>query len=285
MRYAKQPYTALFREIQITILLLFTLSAAIATDALALPDSQIGIIVMHGKGGTPTNKVGTLTRTLEREGFLTSAPTMPWTGDRGTAYYLESLESGFNQISDEIAILRSQGARKIFLAGHSLGAAIGLSYTANRKGVDGFIAIAIGHIAGSKFHNRKSSKSVKKAQAMVNKGIGERKGWFSDYNTGGRTPEVNTTAEIYLSYFDPDGPINVFSSSSKLKGVPVLFIAPDKDPITRKGGPKRVYDRIQRHPLSRYTLIDAGHGSAPAKGRKQIIEWIRGVAVATISLE
>ncbi len=261
----------------ITLLLFSLFTTTSNAQPQQISNSTIGVIVLHGKGGTPSSKISGLTQALKREGFLTRSPTMPWTGNKGTAYYLESLEQGWQQISDEITDLKNQGAEKIFLAGHSLGASVGLSYAVHRGNIDGFIAIAIGHITGSRYHNNVTGSSVSKAREMVSNGLGDQKAWFKDYNVGIK-PQVNTTAEIYLSYFDPDRNLNVITNSAQLKGIPILFIAPRNDPITKKGGPRRVFGRISDHPLNRYQLIDGGHGSAPSKGKGKIIQWITEIS-------
>src|SRR5687767_625789 len=44
--------------------------------------SGIGIVVLHGKGGTPTSGIEGLTESLRREGALVEAPELPWSARR-----------------------------------------------------------------------------------------------------------------------------------------------------------------------------------------------------------
>ena len=96
---------------------------------------------MHGKWGSPQHYVKGLADTLQRLGFLVANPEMPWSGRRT---YDKSVEGTDGEIDAEITKLRNQGAKQIFLAGHSLGAAYALHY-ATRTAVDGVVAIAPGH--------------------------------------------------------------------------------------------------------------------------------------------
>jgi hypothetical protein len=59
----------------IVLLLALLLSSALR----AAPSAQeIGIVVMHGKGGSPGRFVNVLAEALEKEGFLVANLEMPW---------------------------------------------------------------------------------------------------------------------------------------------------------------------------------------------------------------
>lgn len=242
-----------------------------------LVDGRIGIIIMHGKGGAPYGHNSSLVRALRSEGFRVIEPSMPWGGHRGTAKYSASLDNAFDAIEKNIQRLRNDGADTIFLIGHSMGAMAAFSYGAYRGGISGVIGIAPGHTTGSNFHFETIGKSLYKARNLVTAGKGDEKTWFQDYNSGGRRPTVNTTPEIYLSYFEPDGEANMRISLSKLNEIPVLWIASSQDPITRKGFAKRLFSNAASNDMNRFIIITSGHREAPSKSIKEVKTWIKTV--------
>lgn len=239
-------------------------------------DGTIGVVVMHGKGGTPNSKIRGLVSTLKKSGFHAVAPEMPWSGYRGVPKYRASVDDAYGEIAGYISQLRKEGAEHVFLAGHSLGANMALSYATHEGQVDGVIGIAPGHIVGGRFHQRSTEESVLAAQTMIGQGSGKEVTDFKDYNIG-RKFEVQTTPLIYQSYFDPEGKANFFTNIAALKEIPILWIAPDKDKVTVMGLAKRIYMQASDHPLNRYQLIRSDHGSAPAKSASLVMRWMEEV--------
>ena len=129
------------------------LVAAIAACASPAPPvvdpgaPRIGVVVLHGEGDDPYGQTLRFTRTLIRDGFLTDSPEMPWSARRA---YDAGVNAAMKEIDASVARLKSRGAQKIFVAGHSLGAAAAVGYATLRR-VDGLIAISPGYEAnGSK---------------------------------------------------------------------------------------------------------------------------------------
>ena len=116
-----------------------TLVVAVPLSALAQGE-PIGIVVMHGKGGSPTRYVVDLARALEGKGLRVANVEMPWSGKLN---YSLPVSSGEETVAAALDSLRGEGARKLFVAGHSLGGAFAL-HIAGRIAVDGIIAIAPG---------------------------------------------------------------------------------------------------------------------------------------------
>ena len=57
--------------------------AAVAFAQGAWAQAQaIGVVIMHGKGGTPTKWVEPLASGLEQKGYLVANLEMPWSGRR-----------------------------------------------------------------------------------------------------------------------------------------------------------------------------------------------------------
>jgi triacylglycerol esterase/lipase EstA (alpha/beta hydrolase family) len=99
-----------------------TVAAAIiafAQSSMAkAPSSAIGVVVMHGKGGSPAGRVSTLASSLERKGYLVANLEMPWSARREYDVGVDVAES---EIEAALASLRAKGANKVFVAGHSQG--------------------------------------------------------------------------------------------------------------------------------------------------------------------
>ena len=83
--------------------------------------NDVGVILMHGKGGTAGERssIGKLAESLESEGFIVLAPDMPWHELR---IWDKSFDESMVEIDGYVAELKSKGAKKIVVGGQSLGA-------------------------------------------------------------------------------------------------------------------------------------------------------------------
>lgn len=52
-----------------------------------------------------------------------------------------------NEIEKEVTKLKANGAKSVFVAGHSLGANGAIGYGAHNSNIDGVVAIAPGHVS------------------------------------------------------------------------------------------------------------------------------------------
>jgi hypothetical protein len=91
-------------------------------------------------------------------------------------------------------------------------------------------------------------KQVAEAHAMVASGRGDERASFSDGNIRGLFP-INTTAAIYLSFFDPTGPANMPDNTSRLRAPLLWSPAPQ---IARKPG--RTIPLAERLPTRRTAM-------------------------------
>ena len=87
----------------------------------------VGVILMHGKGSTADegSPIGKLAETLESEGFIVLAPDMPWHELR---IWDKSFDESMVEIDEYVAELKSKGAKKIVVGGHSIGANAAIGY-------------------------------------------------------------------------------------------------------------------------------------------------------------
>src|SRR3954471_13339177 len=111
----------------------------------ALAQPQIGVVLMHGKGGSPAGLVAPLAAGLEAKGYAVANLEMPWSGRRA---YDSDVAAAEREVASALEALRAKGVQRLFIAGHSQGGIFAL-YLGGRLPVEGIIAIAPGgNVAG-----------------------------------------------------------------------------------------------------------------------------------------
>ena len=87
---------------------------AMSTSLGALAQSEpLGMVIMHGKGGSPTRRVADLARALEAKGYLVANLEMAWSGSRN---YDVPVSRAEEEVAAAVADLRGKGAKKVFVA-------------------------------------------------------------------------------------------------------------------------------------------------------------------------
>lgn len=243
------------------VLLPFFAGSASAADT-------IGIILMHGKAGSPDH-VRSLADDLTVAGYRVVTPDMPWSRARG---YDRTLVDAHREVDALVADLRRQGAGRIVLAGHSMGANMAMGYAATHAGVDAVMAIGPGQtVEAARFRDELGS-SVKVAEAMIGGGRGGETATFTDLHLG-KLNTVKTTAEIYHSYFDPDGLANMPATATVID-VPFLWIVGSRDKNMMDRGRAYAFDLAPSNPFNRYVEVAADHMGTPDASRTAIREWL-----------
>jgi len=258
----------------LVLLAAFALSASPHTGK-AWAGEKIGVVLMHGKGGTSKSKspVGKLKSALEGAGILVIAPDMPWSRDRE---FDKSYEDSMKEIDEAVAGLKSDGATKIVVGGHSIGANAALGYGARREGLAGILAIAPGHIPENESFQGQMDFDYKRAKEMIAAGKGGDEADFKDVNQGKKSTKT-MTATIYLSWFDPEGPAPMPKNAANLKpGAPLMWIIGEKDRMMDRGE-EYAFAKAPAHPKNAYVVVGGGHGVTPIKGQKEIIAWLKGL--------
>ena len=241
----------------------------LACAAAAAAANEVGVVLLHGKGGSPTGYVSELAAGLKSKGYLVSAPTLPWAKER---IYDASFEASLGEIDREVAALREKGAKVVAVAGHSIGANVALGYAASRSGVGGVIAIAAAHSPESAAFGRRLGADVARARRLVADGKGKEKQRFSELNQG-NLMQVTATAEVYLSWVDPDGPAVMPRSAASFKAPTPLLVVNGSGDRTG-GGQDYFFDRAPPHPKSRFVVVSADHFSAPSAAIAEIAAWL-----------
>jgi pimeloyl-ACP methyl ester carboxylesterase len=232
----------------------------------------LGIVLIHGKGGTPTTMIEGLHESLKRAGALVEAPEMPWSARR---IYDATFDDAMKEIDAAADKLRKAGATKIAIIGHSLGANAAIGYGARRKNLHGVVALAPGHLPEAWALRARTSGAIAEAKKMIASGKGNVRMSFPDLAQG--IPfSVRATPLVYLSMFDPDGPAVMPKNAAAMGDVPLLWIVGVADPMVLHGK-NYVYGRGTRHPKSKYVVSASMHLSTPYQSRGEIIDWLKGL--------
>ncbi|MDB5641150.1 MAG: hypothetical protein JWN07_467 [Hyphomicrobiales bacterium] len=239
------------------------------------PLAGIGVVLMHGKGGRPGGNIGGLAATLESQGALVVMPTMAWVGSRGVpASYDLTYEQALGDIDGAVATLRGRGARKIVVAGQSLGANAAIAYAARRGGqVAGVMALAPGHVP-DRLRRPQLLKAVADARAQIAAGQGGARGEFPDSNQG-QVFSVSGTAAGWYSYYDANGSANMPKNAARLTQ-PFLYVIGTSDPLYAEGR-GYIFARAKANPKSRYVEVNAGHFDTPDMARDDVVAWLKAL--------
>lgn len=254
-----------FKLVFVMIAFLVPANAARAQGAA---DQKIGIVLMHGKWGGPKG-LGKITNFLRSEGVLVDAPTMPWSRKRA---YAKTYDASMEEIDAAVKRLRSKGANRVFIGGHSMGANAVLGYGARRTEPAGIVLLAPGHTPSMRGFTRRVQKSLKKARGLASRGKGKQRTKFGDINQG-KTKQVSTTAEIYLSWFDPVGPAVVPTNARNIpKGLPVFCADGSREKFKRCSLVQSSLKASEKHLFER---VDADHRGVPHAAGTSLLKWLR----------
>jgi pimeloyl-ACP methyl ester carboxylesterase len=236
--------------------------------------TEIGVVVMHGKGGSPHGWVDKLEEALLAEGFQVANIEMPWSRRRG---YDVDMNGGVEEISNALNAMRAKGAQKVFVAGHSQGGLFALHY-AGLHSVDGVIPVAPGGQVDAGNFTMNLSSHVAKAKSMVGEGRGNDTAAFADFEGSRGADPITTTAAIYLDWFNPYGAHTTRVFRKVKKGTPVLYVAPRRDYPGLAKSKGENFGWLPSHKKTRMYEPDTDHMNSPGNAAPEIIRWINDVA-------
>jgi dienelactone hydrolase len=252
------------------------IALVMALPATVQAAEKTGVILMHGKWGTGKSKspVGVLGKALSKAGFIVEVPDMPWSKSR---LFSKDHKQSMAEIDKLVAKLKSRGATKIVVGGHSIGANAAIAYGARRDGLTAILAMAPGHVPEGSDWKGKFATDVARARKLVAAGNGDKKDKFHDINQG-KKKTLNIPAKVYLSWFAADGPSIMPVNAANLKpGTPLLWLTGSKDGLHKREGKSYAFAKAPGNPKSAYIVVSAGHVDAPKKGLKEIIKWLNSL--------
>lgn len=236
---------------------------------------KTGLVLMHGKLGTPSKTFDTLASQLESGDILVETPEMPWSKNRE---YDASYEQAMDEIGASVKRLRDRGATRVVVGGHSMGAAAALIYGA-RHPVDGLVLLALGHSPQSSSLQERFGASVSRARDLVAAGKGNDKQGFDDFDASKRPPTftVGTTANNYLSYFAPDGIANTLAAAGNVPaGVPVLWVDGTGENPGLKSYNQKIYGALGSS-TKQIAEVEATHVHVPHTSGAAVLAWLRSL--------
>ncbi len=276
--------------IHVTPVLIALVIAIFGSPAAAADPREIGVVLMHGWGlqrNQPAGRVyphrwnDPLANALRQEGVRVLQEELPWGPNR---IIDGSLDKAMEEIDAQIARLRSEGARKIVIAGHSMGTPMALAYAARRDGLSGVIGLAPGHhpeLQPAMYPDFYPEQIAKTRQALA-AGEGDVQTNFTAAQCCVFYQTFRTTPRIYLSYFDPDGPGTMAGNAANVKtGTPVLLVFGKRDVIFKllndagQSYADYVPSRLPPNPLHRRVIIDADHVQVPALAIEEVVRWLK----------
>ena len=233
----------------------------------------VGIVLVHGKQGNPSNPpIYNAAGLLANAGYKVDRPEMCWSGQR---IYDQTFPDCLGAIDQSIARLKAQGATAIVVAGHSLGGTAALAYGATHPGLMGIIGLAPASNPMVYKVNQDIGNAVTQAQQLVAAGEGDEKTSFPDVNTnanGGTTFTVTTTPRIYLSFFGPNTQAGMIANAAHLTA-PLLWVSGDKDP-TQRGEPEAIFAKAAPNPMNRFVKVSANHIETPGAAVPAMLTWL-----------
>jgi pimeloyl-ACP methyl ester carboxylesterase len=259
---------------------LFTL-LAVAVGLAAPPllaQDRLGVILMHGKQDSPRAQgLQVIASNLESAGHKVVLPSMPW-AQGGWEKISVTVEQVLAQIDGYVATLRNQGAGRIVVGGHSLGAAVALAYAVDRGNVAGLAMLAPGHQPAYTYRTDNDIRAaVDRAKALVDAGQGNQPLNGKDNNQG-RLFTISTTAAVYYSWMNPQGRVAMHLQAPLLPASTPLMLVIGRQDVFFNRAEEVVYRPAARNPYSKYVVVNADHVQTPFAAAKQISDWINGLA-------
>jgi pimeloyl-ACP methyl ester carboxylesterase len=252
---------------------LFCLLVLMAAPVKAADLHGVGVVFLHGKGVWAGAFDGGIPQALEAEGAVTAAPELPWSITR---MYGATYEEAMHEIDVAVVGLRTKGATRIVVIGHSLGANAAIGYAAHHHGIAAVVALSPGHLPETPEMRDRTADALVSARALVAAGEKSRRLW-PDRIQGIPTFAMASPA-VYVSMFDPDGPAVIPRNTAALKDVPLMWVVGQLDPIFARGR-NYAFSLAPKNPKSRYLEVLASHLSAPMVARTEVVEWLNSVVI------
>jgi len=236
----------------------------------AFEPQSTGVLLLHGKGGTPLKTWEHFQGALEKEGYVVMAKEMPWSKNR---YLDKTYEASLDEIKASIEELKTKGVKQIVLIGHSLGGNVSIAY-GSLQPLDALVILAPGHNP-----NRLASyfkPSLERAKALIDEGKGASIESFADTSAKKQLMQ-EMRADIYYSFFSLDGLGSMETRAKYIPNtLPVLYVVGKNDPLTEKNG-MHTFDAIPKTPKTQYVTVSADHFGAVNASVEEVLTWLKSL--------
>jgi pimeloyl-ACP methyl ester carboxylesterase len=258
----------LVRRLAVVLLALLTLTAAAAAGAL----QGYGVVFLHGKGVWAGAFDGGIMGSLSAEGALVATPEMPWSIGR---MYGATYQQAMKEIDAAVADLRTKGATRIVVIGHSLGANAAIGYAARGTRLAAVVAIAPGHLPETDGLRQRTEEARTEAAALIAAGRGNDRRTFPDQVQG--VPTICSASPlVYLSMFDPNGPAVIPRNVAAMPAIPFLWVVGTFDPIHSRGR-DYAFAHARANPKSQYVEVFATHLTTSLAAHSRVVAWLKSL--------
>jgi esterase/lipase len=241
-----------------------------AIFAASARGETIGVVMMHGKTGTPAQLEG-LAAQVSAAGFPVERPEMCWSAARiYDRTYLDCLKDA----DAAAARLKASGATAIVILGMSMGGNGALGFGARRSGLKGVIALAPASDPDRLRGRPAIAQSLAEAQALIAAGkSGERRS-FNDLNNG-REITVTATPEIYVSFYGKDTPGHMADNAAHLTAT-LLIVSGTNDSTQSDAG--AIFARAPHDPRNAHVMVPSNHIGTPTASAAAVVAWLKSLA-------
>ena len=237
--------------------------------AQAIPNAQVGLVLIHGKWGSPPGPDAQL---FSSNGYAVDSPWMPWSK---TGNYAKPYAEALAEVHEIVRKMRNAGIKRVVVAGISFGANAALAYATQYDDADGIILFSPGHMPERFYQSGGSRQSVAAARELVADGKGDSRFSFMDPNQG-KTESMSTTASNYLSYFEPEGLGNMSLNATRLKKpIPVLCVMSQAE---WRLGRDYIFSKLPPNPKSVYLEIRASHTDSARATDSEAMAFVQSIA-------
>lgn len=157
-----------------------------------------------------------------------------------------------------------------------MGGNAALGYGARREGLAGIMVIAPGHTPSCGRFQNAVNVDYRRAKELVDAGRGSAKATFLDINHGKRQ-NIKVRADIYLSWFDREGPASMPTNARNLKPGTALLWAVGKKDRMWLSGETFAYSLAPENPNSLYLEVSGGHKATLTVAAREISAWLKGL--------
>lgn len=247
-----------------------TLLALACLAAPAAAFERVGIVLLHGKTGAPS-QFAAMAAMLEETGYGVERPEMCWSERR---IYDRALDGCFEDVDAAVERLRADGFRRIVVGGHSLGGLVALAYGATHDDLAGIAALAPDGEPGDFNGHPKVAESVLRAVKLIQAGKGDEAASFTD-RVLGRYFTVKATPRAFLSFLGPGSYLRPTRLLPRL-AAPLFWAAGSRDSSQRDAA--ALYARAPDNPASIFVKLDASHLGTPGAALFPLMDWLDRLA-------
>jgi pimeloyl-ACP methyl ester carboxylesterase len=235
-----------------------------------------GFLLLHGKGAGPEYPacaMRPLYNQMVADGLTVDYVANSWAQGK---LYTQPFEDSIPDIHQGIGRLVRQGATRIHIVGHSLGANVAFFYATQYTNFASIVALAPAHNTHLAKFNHWSLWSRNKAKSLIDSG-NDASADFIDVAMA----EVYITQGIpsaYFSYLNPEGNTVMTRNVRKFLAPVNLFIGTGAEDVTQVNVKSMLFDPARKTPSSQLLQTQDDHISVVANSYPNWRQWCVNLA-------